>query len=288
MAQERLAELEALGEAGGAELLDAAAQSELRALEERLEDLSATLEFRNSTIGELRESIGQMGAEMGAELPATGPLGGGLPSTEQLDAQLKHMSLPVARRVLSANLSRLLELRHDQKAKARQLEAAELALGDKEAALAAAQAAARQAAADAERRLEHAHARHVRELIEQQRTVPALQAQLQLQPASATTRASHDKPPPHATPADSDAVEAAPMATGGGGGGGGGGGDVEAGALSPRSLSASQSATPGSRTPAEGRTPDSVASSAARSPSQQTLEALGKDNFYYKQVRDYH
>jgi hypothetical protein len=195
-------------------------------------------------------------------------MGGGMPSTEQLDAQLAYMSLPVARRVLSANLSRLLELRHDQKIKARQLEAAELALSDKDAAVAAAQAAARQAAADAERRLEHAHARHVRELIEQQRVVQTLQAQLQH--AKAPSRASqHDQPPPPAgAPTGADADRSAAEATGRDG-------EVVTSALTP-SRSESRSA--------DERTPDSVASSVARSPSQQTLEVLGKDNFYYKQA----
>lgn len=269
-AQERLAELETLGAAGaqdGAALLDAAAQSELRALEERLEDLTATLEFRNSAIGELRnslnrESIGQLGDGLGGgRLLPEGAMAGASPFDEHLEERLAHMSAPVARRVLAANLNRLLELRHEQKAAQRQLESAELQAQERESALVTAQAALRQASAEGERRLEQAHGRHVRELIEQQRIVQDLQAKLKSARGAANASQAVSQ-------------EQSPAATGG-----------ACADLSPGRSSTSH--TPGGRTPpghtsSNVQTPDSAAS--ARSPSQQTLEALGKDNFYYKQA----
>ena len=241
-AQERLAELEALGEQGGSELLDQAASSELRELEERLEDLTAQLEFKNSAIGELRESLGRMG----------GPRALAAGDDSALSQQISHMSLPIARRVLQAEVQRVLELRQSQRDAAQRLDAANVALQERDGELTSLRGALRSAASEHERQLQEmqgAHERQHAELEAQQRALHEQVNQLHLaQPAS----------PPASKP------------------------HVGAGPHSGTNISPSSYST----TPEGGR--ESTANLAellaeGRSPSREAIEALGKDNFYYKQ-----
>jgi len=237
-AQERLAELEAMGESGGTRLLDAAASSELRALDEQLEDLTATLEFRNSAIGELRQSLDATNA---AAI---------VPSSERLEQQLAHMSLPVARRVLHANLGRMIEFRQAQREASRRIDEAAVTLQERETELSSTQQALRQARVESDRLLEQSRrerAEHERLMADAVRQTQRAQQQAQQQQQQAPT-------PSRRTDASATGASSPPTPSDAG----------------------SRLGTPASKSRTEGD---------GRSPAAEpTVEALGMDNFYYKQA----
>ena len=199
--QDQLARLEERGEVGGGALLDEAARVELRELDERVESLSLQLDVKNSAISELEE-------QALAELEAA-------PEGELLRAQLNHMSLPVARRVLQANAHRTLQLREQQRAREKELESLRIQLAERA-----------EESASLRQTLGQVVSEHERQLEEQQRQ---LKAQVR----------EH----------------------------------VEAEARSPPSGGARRWLATGSP----------MATGDAEEPSpQETIEQLGRDNFYYK------
>ena len=253
-AQERIDELAQANGGGsgsgfaGTELLDAAASSELRELDERLEDLTAQLEFKNSAIGELRESLGRLG----------GKLGGGAPQADDaaLGAQIEHMSLPIARRVLRAKLHRVLEMRHEQAQAARRLETAELAQREREEEVASLRHALRTASQEHERQLrevQHQHEAQHEALVQQQSALAAQVTQLTKQQQSALQAHQAGTSPPPSSPTKSVAPVGTPPSS-------------------------------GARESRDGSVVDQRVLDGANTPSREALEALGKDNFYYKQT----
>lgn len=207
--QDRIAELEALGQVGGSELLDAAASSELRELDEQLEDLTAQLEHKNVTIGELRHSLTQdSDGETGVASTAIS-----ISDSLALRQQVAQMSLPVARRVLQSNINRLLELRHEQKVADHKMETAEMHIREQETEIAGLrgtlEARLRQASQEHDQQMNELRKQH-----EMQLAALASQ-QLQQQPSSGEQVASHSAVVPAATesPQRANAQQGSPSAS---------------------------------------------------------------------------
>jgi len=257
-----------VGDGAGSELLDAAASSEARELDERLEDLTAQLEFKNSAIGELRESLGRLGGRAaGDERPAHAS------DASSLSQQIAHMSLPIARRVLQAEVGRVLELRQSQHAAAKRLEAAGVTMHEREEENASLRAQLRSAAAEHERQLAElvrAHEEQHAALEQQQRALHEQVNQLHRQQPTS--------PPPKPARGSPQGAHAASHAASSSRGSGHGACD----GASPSGGGSSCRSTP------EGGARDSAAHlaemlSEGRTPSREAVEALGKDNFYYRQ-----
>lgn len=212
--------------------LEEVASSTIREIDERLEDLTATIEYKDSAIGELRQSLRAMG--------------GGGEAGEGLHEQIATMSLPVARRVLRANVARVLELRVGEREAARRDEVARLQLSETTEERTALRQALRQAGEEHERQLCEVQASHAARVGELAASLERAKA------AAAKTKAARPAAAAAASP------PASPMTP------------EHAARTSRGGLS---TASYGS-----GETSDGL------SPQQQTIEQLGRDNFYYKQT----
>ncbi|KAL1508618.1 hypothetical protein AB1Y20_004715 [Prymnesium parvum] len=183
--QEELAQLEARGDEGGATVLDEEAQRELEVLDERLDGLSAQLDFKDGAISELTRAAEALGSA---------------PAAESVLEQLSHMSLPVAQRVLRTSVARLLRLREEAREREHELAALRVAVHERV-----------EEASALRRALANVAREHGRQLEEQQR---AAQAQLQQAVAAAAAERREAGTPPSAHAASSRESPGSPQATG--------------------------------------------------------------------------
>ena len=263
------ADAEAAGEAGAAqqaELQRLVAQR--RAVQEQLEVLGARGEAGGAALLDeaarrelqaLDERLDGLAASIAFKEGAIGELRASAAATSPpgaLRARLEQLSLPVARRMLHSNLERMSELREREARGARGAQQFAAQLHEREREAAELRASLRQTALEHDKQLDELRREH--EAKAQQLTAAAATAAAAAAAAAtaaAATAAANDAPPAPA-------------------------------AQTPRGLGTPERPhTFVAGTPPSGSAVSVSASESmsASSPQQQTLEQLGRDNFYYKQ-----